>query len=65
MKAFEHNAKQLEKAFSDAIPKTLEALIAGASVLDEVYKKGGGEINHETMERMRAAWEALSWSVDV
>ena len=64
MKAFEYNAKQIEQMLSEAVPKTVAALIAGAAVLDEVYKKGGGEINHETMERMRAAWEAMSWSID-
>jgi len=65
MKAFEHNAKQIEQLLAEAVPKTVEALIAAGALLDEACKKGGnGEVRAETVERLKAAMEALDWSID-
>ena len=65
MKAFEYNAKQIEQLLSEAVPKTIEALLAAGALLDEAFKKGGnGEVRSETVERLKVAMEALDWSID-
>ena len=66
MTPFEHNTRQLlECVLGEAIPKTVEALIAAGALLDEACKKGGnGEVRAEAVERLKVAMEALGWSTD-
>ena len=58
MSAFDHNVTQTFKMIREINEHTEAALLAGAAVLDEVYR-GDGQINQETIDRMKTAWDAL------